>query len=199
MMKDDDPYVLERIDALGGLLDLATNDLGNEFRGKLSEGAAGGFALDDVGHLAANGPDLRGRSVGGLLDLVGTALGEGDGEQTDEVVVGSLHGHIRLNQSLPLPHQRAQFVGGEVKSVEVRQAVLSLDLIDSQADLTEGVILVLLQIGQRDLNNPSLQSIVRVLQTGRAVHQGLADTRSFVRSAGCNMVAFVFIDFGLTL
>lgn len=33
-------HVLERVDALGGLLNLAANDLGNELGGKLGEGAA---------------------------------------------------------------------------------------------------------------------------------------------------------------
>lgn len=167
---------MERVDALCGLLDLATNDLGNEFGGKLSEGAAGGFALNDVGHLASDSPDLRRGSICRLLDLVGTALGEGDGEQTDEVVVGGLHRYVRLDQSLPLAHERAQLVGGEVESVEVGQAVFALDLVDSQTNLAKSVILILLQIGQRDLNNSSLQSVVRVLETGRAVHESLADT-----------------------
>ncbi len=32
-------YVLERVDALSGLLDLATDDLGDELLGELGEGA----------------------------------------------------------------------------------------------------------------------------------------------------------------
>ena len=51
-------YVLERVDALGGLLDLAADNLGDELGGELGKGAAGGLALDDLGHLAADGADL---------------------------------------------------------------------------------------------------------------------------------------------
>jgi hypothetical protein len=60
--------------------------------------------------------------------------------------------------------------------VEVGQAVLALDLVDPELDLAERVLLVLLQVSQRDLNDAALEGIVGVLQTGGAVDQGLADT-----------------------
>ena len=51
-------YVLEGVDALGGLLDLAADHLGDELGGELSKGAARGLALDDLGHLPADRTDL---------------------------------------------------------------------------------------------------------------------------------------------
>ena len=60
--------------------------------------------------------------------------------------------------------------------MEVGQAVLALDLIDTELDLAEGVVLILLEIGERDLEDAALQSVVGVLETGGAVDQGLADT-----------------------
>jgi hypothetical protein len=39
-------------------------------------------------------------SVRGLLDLIRTALGEADDEDTQIVAVGSLDGGVSLNQSL---------------------------------------------------------------------------------------------------
>lgn len=169
-------YVLEGVDALGSLLNLAANDLGDELGGELGEGAAGSLALDDLGHLAANGADLRRGSIGGLLNLVRAALGEGNGEEAEEVVVGGLDGDVGLNESLPLADKRAELVGGEVETVEVGQAVLALDLIDTELDLAEGVVLILLEVGKRDLEDAALQSIVGVLETGGTVDQGLADT-----------------------
>jgi hypothetical protein len=169
-------YVLEGVDALGGLLDLAADDLGDQLVGELGQGAGGGLALDDLDHLAADGANLGRGGVGGLLDLVRPAAGEGDGEEAKEVVVGGLDGDVGLNQSLPLADERAQLVGGEVESVEVGQAVLALDLVDPQLDLAEGVVLVLLEVGEGDLENTALQRIVGVLQTGGAVDEGLADT-----------------------
>lgn len=52
-------HVLEGVDALGGLLDLATNDLRDELGDQLLEGAASSLTLDDLGHLLADGTDLR--------------------------------------------------------------------------------------------------------------------------------------------
>lgn len=60
--------------------------------------------------------------------------------------------------------------------MEVGQAVLSLDLIDTELDLSESVVLILLQIRQRNLENPSFQSIVGVLNTGGPVDESLSDT-----------------------
>jgi hypothetical protein len=61
--------------------------------------------------------------------------------------------------------------------VEVGQAVLALDFINPELDLSESVVLILLEIGQRDLDDPSLERVVRVLQTSRTVNQSLADTK----------------------
>ena len=169
-------YVLEGVDALGGLLDLAADHLRDELGGELGEGAARGLALDDLGHLPSDGTDLGGRGIGGLLDLVGAALGESDSEEAEEVVIGGLDGDVGLDQALPLANKRAQLVRGEVETVEVGQAVLALNLVDPELDLAERVVLVLLEIGQGDLEDSSLQSVVGVLETGGSVNEGLADT-----------------------
>lgn len=65
--------------------------------------------------------------------------------------------------------------------MEVGQAVLSLDLIDTELNLAESVVLILLQIGQRNLDNSSLQSIVGVLETGSPVDESLSDTICSIR------------------
>lgn len=168
--------ILQGVDALGGLLDLTSNNLGDELVGELGESAGGGLALDDLGHLLANGTDLRRTSVGGLLDLVGASLGEGNGEQAEEVVVSGLHGDVGLDQGLPLADKGTELVGGEVETVEVGQAVLALDLVDAELDLAEGVVLIVLEVGEGDLEDTALEGVVGVLQTAGAVDQSLADT-----------------------
>jgi hypothetical protein len=175
-MRDLCTYVLERVDALGGLLNLAANDLGNELLGQLCKSARAGVPSHDLNHLLADGPDLRRGSVCGLLDLVWSSLGEADGEETEEVIVGSLDDDVGLNEGLPLADEGAKLVGGEVEAVEVGQAVLALDLVDAELDLAERMVLILLQVGERDLEYPALESIVCVLQTGGTVDEGLADT-----------------------
>ena len=64
--------------------------------------------------------------------------------------------------------------------MEVGQAVLALDLVDAELDLAEGVVLVLLEISERNLEYPALQSIVGVLETGGSVDKGLSDTMSLL-------------------
>lgn len=169
-------YVLEGVDALGGLLDLTADDLGDELVGQLLQGAAAGLTGDDLGHLSSDGADLGRSSVGGLLDLVGAALGESDGEQAEEVVVGGLDRDVGLDQGLPLADERPQLVGCEVETVEVGQAVLALNLVDAELDLAEGVVLILLQVGEGDLDDAALQGVVGVLETGGPVDKSLADT-----------------------
>lgn len=169
-------YVLERVDALSALLNLAPNDFRDELGGELGQVASRGFTGDDVGHLLPDLPNLRRPRVGRLLDLVGPSLGETDGEDADEVVVSGLDDHIGLDQGLPLAHERAELVGCDVETVKVGEAVLALHLIDAQLDLAESVVLVLLQIGERNLKDAALESIVGVLETGGAVHERLADT-----------------------
>lgn len=120
--------------------------------------------------------DLRRPGVGGLLDLVGAPLGETDGEEAEEVVVGGLDDDVGLDQALPLADEGGELVVGEVETVEVGQAVLALDLIDAQLDLAEAVVLILLEIGEGGLENTALERVVGVLQTGGAVDEGLADT-----------------------
>jgi hypothetical protein len=60
--------------------------------------------------------------------------------------------------------------------VEVGQAVLALDLVDTELDLAEGVVLIVLEVGEGDLEDTALEGVVGVLQTASAVDQSLADT-----------------------
>jgi hypothetical protein len=171
-----DVDVLKGVDTLSSLLNLTANSLGDQLAGEASKGLAGRLALDDFGHLLSDCTDLRAGSVGGFLDLVWPTLGEGNGEEADQIVVGGLDSDVGLNEGLPLAHQRAQLVGCEVEAVEVGQAVLALHLVYAELDLAESVVLIVLEIGERDFEDAALQSIVGVLETGCAINQGLANT-----------------------
>lgn len=89
--------VLERVDTLRSLLDLSANDLGNELVNELLEIARGGLALNDLEHLLTDLTDLSRLGVGRLLDLVGAALGESNGEETNEVSIGGLDVRVGLD------------------------------------------------------------------------------------------------------
>ena len=117
----------------------------------------------DLEHLLADLTDLGRLSIGGLLDLVAAASSEGDDEKTDEVTVGGLDINESLQERLPLLDEGTELIRGEVHSVEVGEAVLALNFINSQLDLAESTILILGKIAERDFDNTTLKVVVGVL------------------------------------
>lgn len=168
--------ILQRIDSLGRLLNLTTNDLGNELVSELSERAAGCLPLHDFDHLLANGTNLRRTSICGLLDLVRASLGEGDSKKPKEIIIGRLHGDIGFDQRLPLAHEGSQFVGCEIETVEVGQTVLALNLVHTKLNLAESMVFIVLQVSERHLENSTLQGVIGVFETTGAVDQSLSNT-----------------------
>lgn len=77
---------------------------------------------------------------------------------------------------MPLAHEGAELVGCEVQAVEVGETVLALDFVDAELHLAESVIFVVLEIGERDLEDTALQGVVGVLQTGGSVDEGFSNT-----------------------
>jgi len=112
-------YVLERVDALGRLLNLASNDLWDQLCGELAKSAGAGLTLHDVHHLLPDRSDLRAGGICGLLDLVWSSLGKCNAEKAEKVVVGGLDNHVGFDKSLPLSDKGPQLVGCEVEAVEV--------------------------------------------------------------------------------
>jgi len=170
-----DVNILERIDCGGRLLDLTSNNLRDELLGQPRQRATRCLTLNDLNHLLADFTDLRRLGIGGLLNLVLSLLGEADGEQAEKVVVGCLDSDVGLDQGLPLADKRAKLVGSEVETVEVCETILSLDFIYPEFDLAESVLLILLEIGKRNLENPALEGVVGVLETSGAVDKGLSN------------------------
>ena len=167
---------MERIDPSSCLLNFTPNNLRDELLSQLRQGAARGFTLNDLNHLLADSADLRRLGICGLLDLVLPLLGKTDGEQAEKVVISGLDGDVGLNQGLPFADERTEFVRSEVEPVEVCETALSLYLIYSELDLAEGVLLILLEIGKRNLENTALEGVVGVLETSGTVYKGLSNT-----------------------
>ena len=135
----------------------------------MAERAALGLLLHDIHHLLPDLPNLTAPRIRSLLDLVGPPLSESNAEESKKVVVGGLDDGVRLDQGLPLADERAQLVRGEVEAVEVGKAVLALHLVDAELDLAEGMLFVLLEIGEGDFEDAALEGVVGVLETGRSV------------------------------
>ncbi|KAI3491149.1 hypothetical protein L1887_44547 [Cichorium endivia] len=180
--------VLEGEDALGGLLHLAANHLGDELGDKLAQVARVGLALHNLEHLLADGADVRRLGVRVLLDLVGALLGEGDHKDAEQVAVGGLDVLVRLNERLPLAHERAQLVRGEVHAVEVGEAGAALDAVDLQLELAVRLLVVLVEVGERSLDNAALERVIGVLETLRTVDKGLANVAVLEEGRGLDVV-----------
>jgi hypothetical protein len=120
---------------------------------------AGGLTSDGVEHLLANAADLTLLGVGSLAKSVLALLGESNAENTEAEAVEGGHVSMSLDQGLPLADKRPQLVGGEIHAVEVGQDGAALNILDLEAHLAEGLILILLQIREVGLDDTALKSI----------------------------------------
>ena len=83
------------------------------------------------------------------------AFSESNAEHSNEVAVVGFGLNKGLNESVPLLNQGAEFVSGDVHTVEVGVAVESLHFFDLYLHLPPGTISGFLgvQVGQRYLEN----------------------------------------------
>merc|ERR1719322_335322 len=106
---------------------------------------------------------------------------ESNAENPEGVSIGGLDVAVGLDEGLPLLHHRPQLVSGQAHAVEIGEAVLALNLLAHELELSErplGVILVL-QISKRDLIDAALEAIGGDPCTSGPVHQGLANLADF--------------------
>jgi len=136
-----DGDVLEGIDEFASLVDLFAVGVGGKVGDQTVDGAVTNFLVEDFDDLLADGLDLGSLSVSGLLAVLGDALGEGDGEDTDDVAIGGLNVTVGLDQALPLADELAQLVSGHVHTEEGGLGSVSLNLVDNESDLSPGKLI----------------------------------------------------------
>ena len=158
-------YILKRVNALCALLNLTPHNFRDELSSQLRQIAALRLTLHNINHLLADLANLTRAGISSLLNLIRPPLGETDSEEAEEVVVGGFDNNVGLNEGLPLPHERAELVRGEVEAVEVGEAVLALHFVDAEFDFAEGVVFVLLEVGEGDFEDAAFEGVVGVLQT----------------------------------
>jgi len=123
------------------------------------------FTLHDVHHLLTDGSDLGGLSVGGLLDLVLSSLGETNAKESELVSVSGCTINVSFDLGLPLLDDGALFVTGQFHTVEVGQTVVTLDFFADQSEFSVGGF-VTVKIGLVDLVDTSSETISSQLGTG---------------------------------
>ena len=124
---------------------------------------------------------MGGLSVGGLLDLVLSSLGETNAEKSELVSVSGSTINVSFDLGLPLLDDGALFVTGQFHAVEVGQTVVTLDFFADQSiekrlqrAVTSHKILpefsvggfVTVEIGLVDLVDTSSETISSQLGTG---------------------------------
>ena len=147
---------MQWIDIAGMFLDLTTNRLWNKLLHQLFQIAARCLPRHDLEHLFANFTDLTRLGIGCFAHLVWTALCEGDGKEAEKIAIRGLDIDMCLDECLPFTNKRTEFVRGEVHAVEVGETVLALYLINPQLYFSEGLLFVLVEICEGDLDDTTL-------------------------------------------
>ena len=78
--------------------------------------------------------------VAGGFDLFVCLLCEGNAEHSKDISISSFSLDKSLNERLPFLNHRACFISGDIHSVEVREAVISLDFINLELELSKVLI-----------------------------------------------------------
>jgi len=186
-----DEDILDREDALALLLDLLRDGLRNELLDEVAERGTVGFRSHNIAHLLADFLQLRGVGVRGGLDLIGLTGGESDAEHAAGVAVGSFHFDHGLDGGLPLLDQGAELVTGHSHTVEIGEAVASLDILDHQRHLTVSLIVIVVQIGKIDLDDTVHETVRGDLSALGTGHEGLAALALAEVGRGLDVIPFL--------
>ena len=87
--------------------------------------------------------DLRGLSIGSFLQLVGSSLGESNSKDSQSITVGCFQINMTVfNLGLPFSDQRAELVCCESNAVKVGKNFGSLNILNSQLNLSVSLIFI---------------------------------------------------------
>jgi len=175
-LRNVESWLLENLDLLdmdfvkwvgrsGSLGDVGCHGVWKKLGDNTSDVSVGNFTLHDVHHLLTDGSDLGGLSVGGLLDLVLSSLGETNAKESELVSVSGCTINVSFDLGLPLLDDGALFVTGQFHTVEVGQTVVTLDFFADQSEFSVGGF-VTVKIGLVDLVDTSSETISSQLGTG---------------------------------
>jgi len=170
-----DVAVLNWVDWHSSLGDIAGNAVWEELLDQLWDVTVGDLLGNNLGHLLSDLFDLLALGVGGLFDLVGALLlGEGNDKHSKVVVVGGLSVNGALNHSLPLLDHTAHLVSGEAHTVEVKDAVLALNVLAHELEFSVALS-VRVQVSLVAVVDSTLEAISGDLVTDGSGDEGVAD------------------------
>jgi len=169
-----DKDVLEGVDALGLLLDLAADSLRSELGDERRDVRGGDLLVDNLDHLLADLADLAGSRVRRNALLVGAALGGRDGEEAEDVAISGLDIREALDEGLLLADDGAELVRGHVHAVERSEALGALDIVDLEGELAE-VLALGVEVTEVGLKDTAEETLARGALADGAGGGGLAN------------------------
>jgi hypothetical protein len=142
-------------------------------------------------HLFSDSTHLRRLSIAVLFDLVLVLLGESNAEHSDNVSVRSLNINISLYNRLTLLDETANLIACHIHTVEVGEAVESLDVLDAELDLTVSELLVLLEVGKGDFYHASFETVGSNLLSSGLGDDGLSEVLVGEHGRSLKLVPFL--------
>ena len=152
-------HVLKRVNARARLFNLLADDFRDELQDEFLQIAGGALTSDDFNHLGANSANLRALRVTRALGLVNATLGETNAKHAKRVPIRRLDVDEALNEGEPLANQGANLIRGEVHTGKVRENILALHVFALQLHLTKRLIFVVIQVGEGNFKDATLQAI----------------------------------------
>jgi hypothetical protein len=178
---------------LRGLFDSRANGFGNKLLDKILE-LAGALLGHDLKDLLADSLDLGGRGVVSLPKAVLALLGKRNAEETKLVAVSGGDIKVGVNESLPLLHQRADLVGGEVHAVELSLSSAALNIQDLKLELPVESILILVQVSEVGLNDAAFESLRSNVGTLGTRNDGLANVAMGENGRSLELIPFLLLE-----
>ena len=97
----------------------------------------------DFHHFLTDQLLLRALGIAGGSDLSCSSFSEADAEHSEEITISSLGLHKSFNKCVPLLNEGTELVSGDVHSVEVSKAIISLNFFNLNLHLSPGFVALL--------------------------------------------------------
>jgi len=188
-----DVDIVEGIDSLASLKDVAGDGVRDQLVDNSLEVAGGDLLGDDVLHLLTDKTHLLALGITSLLLGVVSLLGEANAESTESVAVSGPDINEGLDKGLPFLDHRSELISSQVHAVEVGQAVLALNIFADQLEFSERTLSIILglEVSQGNLVDTTLQALAGNLGSSSSVDQGLSNLADFEHGWGLDIIPFL--------
>jgi hypothetical protein len=154
-----DEAILDGKDSICFTLNLFANGCTDQLLDERLQITLGAQLGHDSGHFETNGTDLCRVAIASRLDLIVLWAGEGNAKHSDNVSIGCSTIDGSFNNGLLFSDQGAELVTSHVHTMEIHEAIESLDVFDTKLDLSVRQGFILVQVGQTNLDHAALEVV----------------------------------------